>query len=355
MPLRDVKPPRLFEMLLSRFLLIEEREEKLGDFNETHRVLVRRRGRILAGVWYFLQIFRATPSFIDNILYWRTIMFRNYLKVTFRNLLRHKAYSALNILGLAVGLTCCLFILLYIRFELSYDSHHLDSDRIYLVGVHRSSEARIETTVSNFPNLIPVLKERYPQVEAGARINGGRILTVKYKDKTFKEEGLLHVNPDIFNVLTIPFMKGSPAEALVRPNTAVLSQTMADKYFGNEDPMGKMMRIAERDYEITGVLKDPPLNTGVKYNILMSWKTIENDEFMQDWHAGILPSICLIKLREGVSAAAFESQIRRISYDFVAQELEERGLEFNMFLVPMILWHRNWRRGDWNSICFLSH
>jgi putative ABC transport system permease protein len=275
-------------------------------------------------------------------------LFWNYLKVTLRKIRRHKAYSVINIVGLATGIICCLFILLYVNFELSFDNFHKDVDRIYIVGQDRKSEAGRELVGGNFPLLAPTLKERYPQVEAAGRINQGWISQVKYKDKVFKEEALWDADPGIFEVLTIPFIQGNPKTALERPNTAVMTELYASKYFGDENPLGETFSIGEKEYEVTGIVQDPPPNTDFAYKIIKSWKTIEmeDEDHWRTWHPGIAATGCLVKLGESVDALDFEEQIQKIPYEFCGEELDKRGLDYKFFLLSLKKHHRVTLSGD---------
>ena len=283
-----------------------------------------------------------TPSHFMPALVW------NYLKVTLRKIRQNKAYSVINIVGLATGITCCLFILLYVLFELSYDNFHKDADRIYIVGQDRKSEAGRELVGGNFPLLAPTLKDRYPQVEAAGRINSGWISQVKYKHNVFKEEALWDADSGIFDVLSIPFIQGNPKAALERPNTAVMTEFYANKYFGDEDPLGETITIGEKEYEVTGIVRDPPLNTDFAYKIIKSWKTVEMEEedHWRTWHPGMAATACLIKLSEGVDAKDFEEQIQKIPYEFCGEELDKRGFEYKFFLLSLKKGHRVTLSGD---------
>ncbi len=272
----------------------------------------------------------------------------NYLKVTLRKMRQKKAYSVINIVGLATGIACCLFILLYVLFELSFDNFHKDADRIYIVGQDRKSEAGRELVGANFPLLAPTLKERYPQVEAAGRLNQGWISQVKYKDKVFKEEALWDADPGIFDVLTIPFIQGNPKTALERPNTAVLTELLANKYFGDANPLGKTVTIGDKEYEVTGIVQDPLPNTDFAYKIIKSWKTIEMEEedHWRTWHPGMAATACLVKLSEGASASDFEEQIQKIPHEFCGEELDKRGLDYKFFLLALKKRHRVILSGD---------
>jgi putative ABC transport system permease protein len=272
----------------------------------------------------------------------------NYLKVTLRKIRQQKAYSVINIVGLATGITCCLFILLYVNFELSFDDFHKDADRIYIVGQDRKSEAGRELVRGNFPLLAPTLQDRYSQVEAAGRINQGWISQVKYKNKIFKEEALWDADPGMFEVLTIPFIQGNPKTALERPNTAVMTEFFANKYFGDEDPLGKTITIGEKEYEVTGIVQNPPANTELVYKIIKSWKTIEmeDEDHWRTWNPGIAATACVIKLREGINTKDFEAQIQKIPEEFCGEELAKKGLKYNIFLLSLKKQHRVTLRGD---------
>ncbi|MGB6865947.1 MAG: ABC transporter permease [Candidatus Aminicenantaceae bacterium] len=272
----------------------------------------------------------------------------NYFKVTLRKMRQKKGYSVINIVGLATGIACCLFILLYVLFELSFDNFHKDVDRIYIVGQDRRSEAGRELVGGNFPLLAPTLKDRYPQVEAAGRINQGWISQVKYKDKVFKEEALWDADPGIFDVLTIPFIQGNPKTALERPNTAVVTELFANKYFGDADPLGKTITIGDKEYEVTGIVLDPLPNTDFAYKIIKSWKTIEMEEedHWRTWHPGMAATACLVKLGEGADVKDFEEQIQKIPLEFCGEELDKRGLNYKFFLLSLKKRHRVTLSGD---------
>ncbi|MEE9503480.1 MAG: ABC transporter permease [Candidatus Aminicenantaceae bacterium] len=272
----------------------------------------------------------------------------NCLKVTLRKMRQNKAYSFINIVGLSIGIACCLFILLYVLFELSFDNFHKDVDRIYIVGQDRTSEAGRELVGGNFPLLAPTLKDRYPQVEAAGRFNSGWISQVKYKDKVFKEEALWDADSGILEVLSIPFIQGNPKTALERPNTAVMTEFFTNKYFGDEDPLGKTITIGSKNYEVTGIVQDPPPNTDFAYKIIKSWKTIEMEDkdHWRTWHPGMAATVCLVKLGEGADASDFEEQIQTIPVEFCGEELDKRGLDYKFFLLSLKKRHRVTLSGD---------
>ncbi len=321
---------RLEESGLSAKEAFEKAVEQVGTSDSIGTEYLKTDARDISGRAFWM------PSRFMPALVW------NYLKVTLRKIRRNKAYSVINIVGLATGIACCLFILLYVLFELSFDNFHKDVDRIYIVGQDRRSEAGRELIGGNFPLLAPTLKERYPHVEAAGRFNQGWIVQVKYKDKIFKEESLWDADPGLFEVLSTPFIQGDPKTALERPNTAVMTEFYAEKYFGDQDPLGKTIMIGEKEYEITGIVQDPPANTDFVYKIIKSWKTIEMEDegHWRTWDPGMGATACLIKLREGVDKGDFEEQIQKIPYEFCGEDLKKNGLDYKFFLLSLKKQHR---------------
>ncbi|MCP4725833.1 MAG: FtsX-like permease family protein [bacterium] len=282
-------------------------------------------------------------------------MFNNYLKIALRNLTKSKAFSAINILGLAFGMACCIFILQYIRLEMTYDSFHEDADRIFLVGVTRKSEADTRVSAGNFSPLAPALKESFPQVEYAGRIVSDSNNPVKYNDNMFYEAGVSKASPELFKIFNLPFIKGDPATALVRPGTVVLTETRANRYFGSEDPIGKSIKIGEEFFEVTGIMKDLPSNTSLEMDIVCSWESANVNEMLQEWHPLLLAVNTYVKLAEGVNSSEFESQISNFADNHIKDLLDEMGIECTMFLQPIQDIHLNpkWSPGTSTALLFV--
>jgi putative ABC transport system permease protein len=264
-------------------------------------------------------------------------LFPSYVKLALRRMTRQKGYSLINVLALAVGLAACGLILLFVRFETSVDTYHKDVDRIFRVGLYLKSPQGVEVIGGNYPLLAPTLKEQFPQVEYAARIFGGSYEPepVVYGDQSFKEENILTASPDLLAILGIPVLQGDPRTALERPNTVLLSERIVGKYFGDEDPLGKTVRIGERDCEVTGILGNPPPNTQIRHDILVSFKSVEGEEHFQGWHPGMAAVMTLIKLRPGVDAAEFEGLISDLPRKYAAEELDKMGAENRLVLQPL--------------------
>jgi len=206
-------------------------------------------------------------------------MLRNYIKIALRNIRRHKGYSFINIAGLAIGMAVCILILIFVRDELSYDTHHEHKDRIYRIERQWfAADGSVRSELCSVaPSFIPLLEEEFPEMEHVVRMVGSGDTLITFGENNFVEERLYFAEHDIFEVFTIPMIKGNPQTALKDPNSIVLSESMVQKYFGDEDPMGKVMKVGSsgEDYQVTGVIKDVPENSHLHFDFLASYMTLK--------------------------------------------------------------------------------
>jgi putative ABC transport system permease protein len=186
-------------------------------------------------------------------------------------------YSGLNITGLAIGITCCLLILLYVQDELSYDRFHKKADRIYRVATHFVLKDRVMDFASSAHVQGPLFKEEFPEVENYVRFNSyGSRRMIRYEDKSFAEEKFIWVDNSVFDIFSFNLIKGNPEEALTKPNTVVITEEIAEKYFGDEDPIGKNFRIHNDElYMVTGVVENIPHNSHIRPDFLASFITLD--------------------------------------------------------------------------------
>jgi len=197
-------------------------------------------------------------------------LFKNYLKVSVRNIFRHKGHSFINITGLAVGMAACLILFLWVQDELSYDCYHAKADRIYRVVSQYEVEGVVRRSALTQAPLLPALMNEFPGVKKGVRFGKNGFL-VRYKDKLFHEI-IFFADPEIFNVFSFPLVRGNPETALKEPHSILISEEMRIKYFGDDNPVGKTLTIDEnRDYKITGVFKNIPRNSHFRFNFLGSF------------------------------------------------------------------------------------
>ena len=172
-------------------------------------------------------------------------MFLNYLKISFRNILKHKGFSFITVFGLAVGLAAFIIIALYVQFELSFDGYHENADRIYrMVREKPTSEATVFTKTAVTPApLGPALKEEFPEVAAYARLFKSQNVLITSGEEHFLEKRFYWADPGIFDIFSLPMIKGNPAAALDDPSAVLMSERTARKYFGDSNPLGKVVNI----------------------------------------------------------------------------------------------------------------
>lgn len=202
-------------------------------------------------------------------------MFKNYVTIAIRNIIRHKFYTGINIIGLSIGLMCATLILLFIQNELSYDKHHEKHERIYRLESHFSIPGQTDENLAKVMTpLAPPLKEEYPDIEEYVRFMYSWESSFTYKDKTIYNENFWLADSTVFNVFTHVFIKGSPKNALSEPNTIVLTETFANKLFGDESTIGETVVSEDGElFEVTGVIEDLPDNSHFKFTGLISMIT----------------------------------------------------------------------------------
>src|SRR5688572_7341906 len=201
-------------------------------------------------------------------------MFKNLFKIAIRNILKDKTYSAINILGLTIGITCSLFLFMYILDELSYDRYHKNADNIYrIVSNIKEPDNAFTWAVAQIP-LAEELRDNYPEVENAVRFFGMGRQLYKNGDKQFYEEDFFLADSTVFDMFSYEFVKGDKATALDMPFSIVVSEEIAKKYFGEADPIGQSLQNQQNEeFKVTGVIKDVPNNSHFRFDALISRNT----------------------------------------------------------------------------------
>ncbi len=206
-------------------------------------------------------------------------MFTNYLKIAFRNLMRYKFISFINLFGLTVGLTCCLLILTYILNELSYDRFNKNADRIYRVTRSFNTPDGIENLHLGAvaPPVGPLLQNDFPDIQKFTRILSNGTTGVKYEEKLFNEQNVYYADENLFDFFSVPLISGNAANALAEPRSVMMTEEMAKKYFGSADPMNKIIRVDNQIYyRVTGIFRSLPSNSQFHPGILLSFNTLKD-------------------------------------------------------------------------------
>lgn len=271
------------------------------------------------------------------------IVFKNYLKIAIRNIRRQKGYAFINIAGLAIGMACCILIILYIAHELSYDRFHQNADRIYRMGIDaKTGGSPILAPLSNAPSPL-VLKQDYPEVLDAVRIRTSFSVSnnlVKYEDKQFYEKNVLYADNSFFNVFTFPMIKGDSKTALKASYSVVLTEGIATKYFGDDNPLGKVLRFDDQeDFTVTGVVENVPQNSHFTFSMLCSFETLyaRDREAMETWYNWNLYAYLL--LPEGYDYRELEKKFPAFIEKHIGKELKALGVEMKYFLQPLTRIH----------------
>ncbi|UCB53384.1 MAG: ABC transporter permease [Candidatus Zixiibacteriota bacterium] len=204
-------------------------------------------------------------------------MLKHYLKIAVRNLLRERGYSWINIVGLAVGMACFILIVLWVRDELSYDKFHLSADRLYRVTDYEKYADGNEMSFSvNPPELAPTLIREFPEIVDAARYRPMGGMIIRHNGKSFSEDGLTFTDASFFSMFSFPFIKGEPTQVLSFPNSVVITQRAATKYFGDEYPIGKILQVDDRvDLTVTGIIEDVPSNSHLQFDLAAHFSTVK--------------------------------------------------------------------------------
>src|SRR5688572_6563757 len=213
-------------------------------------------------------------------------MLKNYIKIAWRNLLRHKVYSAINIFGLAIGIAACLLIFLYVQDELTYEKHFSKADRIFRVANDINLQGQTDKFALTPMALAPALKKDYPELEEAVRLMPIGKQTVWFDEKVFNEENLFFADSNFFKVFDYHFVKGNPETALSEPKTIVLTEALAEKYFGSaENAMDKMLKFSKNTHKVTGVIQDQK-HSHIQVNALLSINSFDKQvkqALSSDW------------------------------------------------------------------------
>ena len=315
------KTPKIAEFFLKLFLRSELKEHRLGDYEEIFHYKVESEGVLKAKLWYWSQTLRSIPRFIYNSIYWGNEMFKKNLKIAVRNLLKYKFYSFINITGLAIAIAASLLILLFVQDELSYDKYNENADRIYRVVADLKLGGSTMIGVDLGAPTAEALANDFPEVEKAVRIKETGSYFVSYGYKSFIETKVIKADSTFFDIFTIPLLEGNPKTALSRPNSLVLSKKMVEKYFGNEEPIGKTLRLNDRDdYMVTGVFDKIPSNSHFHTDFILSLqiKPGGND----DYWLGSMNYVTYILLPKEYDYKNLEAKFPTMTKKYVGPEIQ---------------------------------
>src|SRR5690625_2369392 len=252
-------------------------------------------------------------------------MLKNYLKIAWRNLFQRKGYASINIIGLSVGLAACLLIGLYVQDEFSYDDFHENAERTYRV-LREFDIPDLKTTITSTPSaLAPALEETLPTVEEAVRVYQLSPV-VEYRTQKFVESSFIAAEFGFFEIFSFPLKDGEAN--LYRPNTVVITNAMATKYFSGENPIGKNLRVGGDEFEVTGVLAEVPENSHLQFNFVVSLDPPDGN-----WNLNNFTTY--VRLSDGHSTEARTSQLADLIQSKTEPDNQQAGSGFSPHLQPI--------------------
>ena len=264
-------------------------------------------------------------------------MLKNYLKIAWRNLLKNKTFSTINILGLAIGIAAFLLIVNYLRFEYSFDNFNVNNNRIYRVPmVVAETGGKPQTFAFTYPAVAPALKKDFPEVQEAVSFRK-RWGIVQYGDQKIIENGMIYyVDPAVFKVFSFEFEKGTASTAFTQLNDAVITHSTATKYFGNANPIGQRLHYSDEDYVVTAVLKDVPANSHIQFHILLNYNKyiqLTNGDANTSW--GWSDFYTYLLLKPGANVNALQTQMPAFAKRYMGKDMKADGFTVSFNLQPL--------------------
>lgn len=272
-------------------------------------------------------------------------MLKNYLKIAFRNLLNQKFYSAINIIGLSIGISACIFVTLYIKHDLNYDRYHKNAEQIYRIGFSATEEGKTFYMAQSPALLGPTLKNIYPEIKKYSRIYFSERSLVKVGDIKNYEDRISYADSTFFEIFTYDVLVGNKAEFLKKANSIVLTESTAKKFFGNENPLGKIIEIDNRyNFEVTGVIKAVPTNSHFKFDFLASYSSLDKQSvaiYLPQWGA-TFGSYTYISTEKGFEPKEFEKKAE----NFFRTYTDMTNADWKIIVSPLLDIHLNSHLND---------
>ncbi|MBU2491436.1 MAG: ABC transporter permease [Bacteroidetes bacterium] len=271
-------PPKFAGLLFKAFLRWDDAEHRLGDLDEVFHYKLSSSSYLTASLWYWIQVLKSIPSLIINEFYWGGSMIQNYIKIAFRNLYKTKLYSVLNIFGLGVAIALAIVGYINYEFSQSFDNFHKNKDEIYSINSYQitDEDGRRDWSLIPYPMAVEVANN-IPGIDKFSRYSTGGG-SVKYGDNVFNER-YVFVDDDFFEIFTFPVVKGNK-NALEDKSSVIITDEIANKYFGSENPIGKQITLSSNGkdfflFKVQAVIQKPPKNSIITLGIILPMESIE--------------------------------------------------------------------------------
>ena len=355
------KPPRLAYMVLQWYCNPKMLEELEGDLYEVYLVTLNEKGKLRAQLAYWFLVIKSFRSYAvkreeSNYKTNFIIMYRSNIRIAVRNFNKNKGYGLINLGGLIIGTVSCLLISLYVAEELSYDQFHHEARSIFRIRMDRYEDnQQLFQSAVTFPAVGPALNHGMPEVQDFLRILpfGNGVYTYTNTDgiiNAFNEENAVFADHNFFTLFNFALIKGAPEEVLSKPFGMVLSETTAKKYFGDDDPIGKILvRRGSQEYEITGVMSDMPANSHMNFDMILSLSSLSDyDEFPENW--GWYDFYTFVKLSPEADITTLSQRFSQSLQKYKGQDPAKQGTLELLALQPITDIHLysqlSWDMGD---------
>ena len=345
------RPPRLAKWLLRFMKGYLNNYSIIDDLDEVYQDNLKKSGYFRAATWYWYQALGAIPKYLTFLLKWRVVMFRNYLKIALRNIKRHKVYSFINIIGLAIGITVCILIFLFIEYELGFDKHVAEKENIYRVVAHiNGAEGEEYSGCTPFPTA-SALRSDFPEMEQSTQVYRDYDAKITVGEDQYEGDIPLFVEFQFFGLFDIEWTQETASQTWDDPFTVILTERLATKYFGDTKVIGKVLQLNdEYDLRVAGVVANPPRRTSLPYDMLISWKTLEaywDGERLNQWDLFDGASYTFIKLPGLVNIQSLEKRFEPFEQKYMEPDYAKR---WSMRLQPLSDIHFNPHYGSYNYV-----
>ncbi len=336
--MEEPKPPKIASGLLKWFISEAIFDEVHGDLLELYRARLDSKGLLIASLYFYKDVvlsLRNVPLRRNYRTQNSTAMFKNYFKIAYRNILKHKFYTLANTISLSIGLASVMLITLFVQQELSYDNFHENGPRIYRLNKLVDRDGKITKNAESSGLFGPSLAEEFPEVSEVVRVSQRSRTTLNYKETNFKVNGALYVDDNFFEVFDFELKRGNPEEVLKLPMSVVLTERVATALFKNEDPIGKsIVGIRGLNYTVTGIAANCPKNSHIQFEMLTSWISTVPDRgplsigWMNNWYTQGLATYLM--LEPSASPASVDSKLPA----FEEKNIPERAEMYDFYLQP---------------------
>ncbi len=330
-------PPKLGMHFLGRLLPSAEREETIGDIEERFRIKVDEGGTAAARVWFWFQVLHLVSYIVKDHMIWSCIMFKNNLVIAWRNIKKSKLYSALNVLGLAVGMAVFILIMLFVRYELSYDRYHDNARKIYRIIQEQRNGLGINIYATTPGLLAPALIQEFAEIRAATRVKVSSDALIKVNNKIFFEKEFYWTDPQTFAIFSFQFVRGDGVTALKDLSSVLLSERMAHRYFGEADPIGQTIVYYSRanniEFKIAGIFRDIPANSHFVMDIVAPFETRAQIHGIDltEWDDSSYYTYVL--LRDSADARGLEGKLPSLIREFAAKNAWSYKLQPSRYLL----------------------